>query len=192
MTTTTNTNAPEAITPEALLAAAAAFAARTDKFAAGKAATCADLAAKLRRYGRFASEAQEGYARKLIQWAVPREREARPTVALPAVRALVIDRGLSLHLGCCKVVKFRGGAVGVVSTKFGLATYGVIDAAGSFERFAACTDLIAETLLDVEARGIEAVADIGRATGRCCVCARELTDAASIEAGIGPVCAAKF
>lgn len=188
--TTTNNTAAEAVTPEALLAAAAAFAARTDRFAQGKAATCADLASKLRRYGRFASEAQEGFARKLIQWSVP--REARPTVSLPAVRALVIDRGLSLHLGCCKVVAFKGGAVGVVSTKFGLATYGVIDAAGNFERFGACSDLIAETLLDVESRGIEAVADIGRATGRCCVCARELTDAESIAAGIGPVCAGKF
>lgn len=189
--TTINT-APEAVTSEALLQAAAAFAARTDRFAIGKASVCADLASKLRRYGRFASEAQEGYARKLIQWAVPREREARPTVALPGVRALVLDRGMSLHLGCCKVVAFKGGAVGVVSTKFGVSTYGVIDAAGNFERFAACSDLIAETLLDVEARGIEAVADIGRATGRCCVCARELTDAASIAAGIGPVCASKF
>lgn len=189
MTTTTPT---DAITPEALLAAAAAFASRTDRFATGKAATCADLAAKLRRYGSFASEAQESYARKLIEWAVPREREARPTIALPGVRALVIDRGLSLHLGCCKVVAFKGGAVGVVSVRFGLATYGVIDASGNFERFGACSDLIAETLIDVESRGIEAVADIGRATGRCCVCARELTDAESIAAGIGPVCATKF
>lgn len=187
----TTTNTAEAVTPEQLLAAAAAFAGRTDKFAAGKAATCADLASKLRRYGRFASEAQEGYARKLIDWSTPRAREPRQTVALPGVRAL-IDRGLSLHLGCCKVVSFKGGAAGVVSTKFGVSTYGVIDAAGNFERFAACSDLIAETLLDVEARGIEAVADIGRATGRCCVCARELTDAESIAAGIGPVCAAKF
>lgn len=33
---------------------------------------------------------------------------------------------------------------------------------------------------------------MGRLTGRCCSCGRELTDAASIDAGIGPICAQKF
>lgn len=33
---------------------------------------------------------------------------------------------------------------------------------------------------------------IGRRTGRCIVCSRELTDPASIEAGIGPVCASRL
>lgn len=37
----------------------------------------------------------------------------------------------------------------------------------------------------------EAVA-YGRQTGSCCCCGRELTDPASIEAGIGPICAGKF
>lgn len=32
----------------------------------------------------------------------------------------------------------------------------------------------------------------GKRTGVCCVCGRELTDPASIEAGIGPICEGKF
>lgn len=32
----------------------------------------------------------------------------------------------------------------------------------------------------------------GKATGTCCVCSRTLTVKASIEAGIGPICASKF
>jgi hypothetical protein len=32
----------------------------------------------------------------------------------------------------------------------------------------------------------------GRATGNCSCCGRELTDPASIAAGIGPVCAEKY
>lgn len=32
----------------------------------------------------------------------------------------------------------------------------------------------------------------GRKFGKCSVCNRDLTDAASVEAGIGPVCAAKY
>ena len=38
----------------------------------------------------------------------------------------------------------------------------------------------------------EQAAAYGRRSGRCCCCGRELTDPASIAAGIGPVCAAKF
>jgi hypothetical protein len=32
----------------------------------------------------------------------------------------------------------------------------------------------------------------GQATGNCCYCARELTDARSVTAGYGPICAAKW
>jgi len=38
----------------------------------------------------------------------------------------------------------------------------------------------------------EMAARYGQAVGVCCVCARTLTDPASIAAGIGPVCAGKF
>jgi hypothetical protein len=39
---------------------------------------------------------------------------------------------------------------------------------------------------------IEQAKAFGVATGVCCVCARELTDQQSVEAGIGPVCAKRW
>ena len=39
---------------------------------------------------------------------------------------------------------------------------------------------------------LEQAAEAGVKTGRCVVCARLLTDPESVEAGIGPVCAARF
>lgn len=39
---------------------------------------------------------------------------------------------------------------------------------------------------------IEQAKAYGKQTGTCCVCSRELTVQASIDAGIGPVCASKF
>lgn len=64
--------------------------------------------------------------------------------------------------------------------------------AGKFVASGACTD-------DQQARIIEAAADpeaaavaFGRRTGTCGCCMRELTDPASIERGIGPVCAASY
>jgi hypothetical protein len=36
------------------------------------------------------------------------------------------------------------------------------------------------------------LADIGRATGACCYCARELTDPRSVSMGYGPICAGNY
>jgi len=47
-------------------------------------------------------------------------------------------------------------------------------------------------LCEIAADPMEAAIKYGRSTGTCCICARELTDAASVAAGIGPVCANKF
>lgn len=38
----------------------------------------------------------------------------------------------------------------------------------------------------------KAAVEYGHRTGSCCICGRTLTDPASIEAGIGPICASKF
>jgi hypothetical protein len=39
---------------------------------------------------------------------------------------------------------------------------------------------------------LEQAAKYGKATGRCLVCGRELTNPESIELGIGPICASRF
>jgi hypothetical protein len=77
-----------------LLAAGREFARRCakrpDSFAAKSSEAAFDIAAKLARFGSFASPAQAGYAEKLVVWA--KVREQRNTVdqyAMPAVHALV-------------------------------------------------------------------------------------------------------
>lgn len=39
---------------------------------------------------------------------------------------------------------------------------------------------------------LEQAAELGVKTGRCVICGKTLTDPASVEAGIGPVCALRF
>lgn len=72
--------------------AAARFDARRDSFAQGKGATCRDIAAKLQRFGSFASDRQAEFAAKLVEWSKPRDwnaaasRQDAPgsTIAAPA------------------------------------------------------------------------------------------------------------
>lgn len=171
--------------------AAARFAARTDSFAAGKADICRDLAAKLGRYGTFVSAKQADFAAKLVSWSIA-AKAAAPATKFTRIQQLVQEKNLAFHLGVCKVVQFQSGAIGVVTPMFGGGTFGVIDPDGSFRRFSRCTAEVVSVLEDVERRGLEAVQEIGRATGRCCICSRMLTNQDSIAAGIGPVCAERF
>lgn len=56
----------------------------------------------------------------------------------------------------------------------------------------ACTDDDKAALLRIAEDPKESAIRWGRKTGRCSCCGRELTNAASIEAGIGPICATKW
>lgn len=118
-------------------------------------------------------------------------KAAAPVASFPRIERLVRVDNLKLHLGNAKVVMFQSGSVGVVGPQYGTGTFGIIEHGGALRRFRAMTDEVFATLQDVEARGIEALKDIGIATGRCCACGRTLTDESSIAAGIGPICAQK-
>lgn len=63
---------------------------------------------------------------------------------------------------------------------------------GRFQAARECTtDEQAEVVKVAGNPHAEAVA-YGQRTGNCCICNRELTNHASIDAGIGPICAEKF
>lgn len=53
-------------------------------------------------------------------------------------------------------------------------------------------EVILPTLLEIAAEPAEVLRKKGRETGICCCCGRVLTDPASIEAGIGPICATNW
>jgi hypothetical protein len=61
-----------------------------------------------------------------------------------------------------------------------------------FERGKSCTATTEEFLLHLAQDPIGAAQAYGKATGRCCFCARELTDERSVLMGYGPVCAEKW
>lgn len=112
-------------------------------------------------------------------------------LAFPNVVQLVLSKRIKLYLDGCKVIKTLAGKLCLVNLSYGAGYYGSFDQAGNFRPTDQCTDRHLEQLQSVEARGIEAVREIGRLTGNCCICGRELTAEGSIEDGIGPVCAGR-
>ena len=65
---------------------------------------------------------------------------------------------------------------------------------GVLSLFARCADRAAVTaaLLEIERDPKAAAVLHGKASGRCSVCSRDLTDPESIARGVGPICAGKF
>lgn len=51
---------------------------------------------------------------------------------------------------------------------------------------------ISSTLIKLAENPLEQAVAYGKRTGRCCLCNRTLTNKASIDAGIGPICASNF
>jgi hypothetical protein len=64
--------------------------------------------------------------------------------------------------------------------------------AGKFIASKACMPDRREALLEACADPLKEAIAYGRRTGSCACCGRELTDSASIEQGIGPICLSKW
>jgi hypothetical protein len=194
-----NSTAAQAASPSAdeLFAAAALFDARRDSFAQGKGITCRDIAAKLLTFGDYASEAQQGYAAKLVAWAKPREvSAARPNLTKLLVPSLfdVLQRHSTFHVGQVKLsrknqdslvwIRLNDLCVGKIEDAIVTLFTKRLDDEARLHVLALLQELNADPLA--------AAMKHGKLSGRCCSCGRDLTDPASIEAGIGPVCATKF
>jgi hypothetical protein len=206
------TNAPVAtsVTVEALRNAGAIWLKRHDSFADGKADTCFDMADKLERFGSFISEKQAAYAAKLVLWTQPREQIAQPvqpgpvaapvqkaaaTLALPKLFDLM-QRLSKLEIGKLRIARKNQDSlcwikhedsekvVGRLNGEHGLLTLWVRPGVDNAQ--------VLMDLLDIEKDPQAAAVLHGRASGRCSVCSRDLTDPESIERGIGPVCFGKF
>jgi len=65
-------------------------------------------------------------------------------------------------------------------------------AGGKFFRVRECTDDQEKRIVAVAADPKAAAIAYGRRTGNCCICGRELTNHASIDLGIGPICAGRM
>ena len=197
-----------------LRAAARRFSQRHDSFAAGKATTCFDMADKLQRYGSFASDKQADFARKLVEWSLPRAQQAAQIapgspiaspvapspVPAPATRleALfdVMQGMAKLRLGDVTIARKNGDSLCWVKWAGHEQVVGKIER-GVLTVFAG--RLRGVTAAEVEARlrvinldPKAAAARHGQESGNCSVCGRDLTDPSSIALGIGPVCLGNF
>jgi len=168
---------------------------------ADRAAICEDIAAKLQRWGSFASAKQEAFALSLIKSSA--EPVARPQSAartdgplvLPNITA-VLERAKKLIVGD---LAFNRSQRGDVWFTHGENLIGKLEDDGTLKLFRgraeqARVDLTAvrRQVEAIEADPRSAVVKHGKQTGICGICGRELTDPDSIAAGIGPICAAKF
>lgn len=112
--------------------------------------------------------------------------------SFPNIVKLVLERKIKLYLDGCKVIKTLSGKICLVNPVYGSGYYGTFRPDGTFLPTSDCTSKHLEQLQAVNTRGLEAVKEIGRLTGVCCICGRELTDEQSIAAGIGPICAGRI
>jgi hypothetical protein len=195
-------------TPTELLEAAKRWDARTDSFADGKAAICRSMADNLKRFGSYASEKQQNYAAKLVEWSLPKslvvaygatEKQAaeitKNILPVPDLFAVMQKHStfyvdpLRIHRKnqdtlCwlmwddALVGKIENGTATIWPAKANAAGIGVESLRARLEEF--------------EKDPLGAAMKYGKLAGRCCSCGRDLTDPESIERGIGPVCATKF
>lgn len=95
-----------------------------------------------------------------------------------------------LRIKPAKATSANAGALYV--TERGSNTYLGKIINGKFHSSRECSAEQQTAVLNVIADPKGAAVKHGKLTGTCAVCGRELTDQASIDAGIGPVCATKF
>lgn len=183
------------VNAQLLREAAQRFNTRHDQFAAGKYETCMDLAAKLDRYGSFASAAQASFAERLVAWSQPRDVAAAPAPAktLPELHA-VMQRHAKFYAGDLTLSRRNQGQLVWIKHAAAEKVVGKIDS-GRLTLWPRAGVPMAEVegvLDEFEGAPLAAAMKYGRLSGRCCSCGRDLTDPESIAAGIGPVCATKF
>ena len=187
--------------------AAVRFDARRDAFAAGKGAICRDIAGRVDN-GGYASAKQRDFAGKLVEWSLP--RQPLPQVTLPGTPAApakpayaagtpvpklfeVMQKHATLHAGALKISRKNQDSMCWLVWNDRLV--GKLDNAQAFVwngKAGADKDAIVALLAEFELDPLAAAVRHGKLSGRCCSCGRDLTDPASIEAGIGPICAGKF
>lgn len=132
-------------------------------------------------------------ARDAERAAKAAERAAAPVVRLDALYG-VMQRHSNFYAG--ELTLSRGREHTTVWIKHSQAEKAVGKLEGGlltmWTRPGVDMGAIRETLGEFEANPLAAAVRYGKLTGRCCSCGRELTDPASVEAGIGPVCIGKL
>jgi hypothetical protein len=166
-----------------------------------------DLRATAVRYGL--SEKQRAWAHKLAMDTITPKTPKAPEVLgdfsgliarfdaaaehlkRPKIR-LTLD-GVDMVLARCGERSAYAGAINLKSAAdYDAAWYGRINRDGSFVRGRECTDEVFALVERLAADPVGVATEHGKASGACCFCSRELTDARSLAVGYGPICATNF
>ena len=158
------------------------------------------LGRTLVRYGSLTPRQRECVLASIVRDADALAQPA-PSVSVDALKAAfdqAFQRGLkrprikmeTLIVSRAPDTGANAGALYVKSTDEG--TYLGKVAGGRFVRSRDCTAEQQTAVLALLASPLDQVVAYGRRTGQCAICSRLLTDANSVDRGIGPICAEKF
>lgn len=129
---------------------------------------------------------------------VQRAEQAQPVNVTALEQAFAKAQGSQktlpkLYIAGIKIspAKANSANAGALYVKGGPGYLGKIQG-GRFHRSRECTAEMEASVLAILADPKAAAIREGKLSGTCAICRRELTDATSIAAGIGPICATKF
>lgn len=156
-----------------------------------------------RKWGKL-TENQLKAAEKCILAAEERKVEANirieqaPIVSIAALEACFAQAKSHLQRPRLRLAGFQfsyapdnGVNAGAIYVKRDGTYLGKIKA-GKLFRAAACDEQTEDEIVQVAHTPKEAAIAYGRLTGQCAICMKTLTNAESIERGIGPICAMNF
>lgn len=142
---------------------------------------------------RDAFRAQEAATREEREAAAPTMEMAKLEEAFARAKASGLKR-IVLRVAGFKMTpaKANSANAGSIYVKAADGEYLGKITAGKFRRSFACDEVTAGEVLAAGADPLAAAVAYGRRTGSCACCGLELTNAESIERGIGPICASKW
>lgn len=149
------------------------------------------------RKAQWAREREEKAAAALAE-RIAREAAA-PTVTISAIEeAFGVAKGSGIKYPKLRLDTFvfspapaHGKNAGAIYVKEGEDYLGKI-VGGKFLRVQLCNDEQERRIVAAAADPKAAAIAYGKKFGSCCICGRELSNPASVELGIGPICASRF
>jgi len=158
------------------------------------------LLASLRKWGRLTDGQLLAVQRILAKRKIQADRHASaPEVSLePVEQAFAKAKAAGIQRPKLRLDAFTfspapetGKNAGAIYVKEGETYLGKV-LGGKLFAVSACSPEQEKLIVDVSRDPLNAALAFGKRYGKCAVCARPLTDEASINRGIGPVCAERF
>lgn len=160
--------------------------------------TCTSMLAKLDQYGHFASDSQRAYATDLARRAATlpvRLPPTKPRGTVPMPNTFDAMQRLSkITFESIELVRRNQDSLCWIKHPSYEGVIGVLKdgVAELHQAKIARAELslpgLMRALREIEADPVEAAKRYGKLSGRCSCCGRDLTDPASIEIGVGPIC----